>query len=140
MLEVGWSFILFSMLYLERWSSKSSYFIGIKISRSFAYWIEHWTFSNLKSMLKALIVGGENSELRIFLQFINVPHGGFWAPNLALSPQPEAVISSWHPSIVSGYGVSWTVLSKSNQMLMKSRSKLEFKLSVVGHESMILNQ
>ena len=29
MLEVGWCFILWSMLYLEGWSSRSSYFIGV---------------------------------------------------------------------------------------------------------------
>ena len=29
MLEVGWSFILWSMLYLEGWSSRSSCFIGV---------------------------------------------------------------------------------------------------------------
>ena len=29
MLEVGWSFILWSMLYLEGWSFRSSYFIGV---------------------------------------------------------------------------------------------------------------
>ena len=31
MLEVGWSFILWSMLYLESWSSRSSYFIGVAL-------------------------------------------------------------------------------------------------------------
>ena len=29
MLEVGWSFILCPKLYLEGWSSRSSYFIGV---------------------------------------------------------------------------------------------------------------
>ena len=29
MLEVGWSFILWSNVYLERWWSKSSYVIGV---------------------------------------------------------------------------------------------------------------
>ena len=29
LLEVGWSFILRSMLYLESWSSRSSYFVGV---------------------------------------------------------------------------------------------------------------
>ena len=29
MLEVGWCFILWSMLYLEGWASRSSYFIGV---------------------------------------------------------------------------------------------------------------
>ena len=29
MLEVGWSFILLSMIHLEGWSSRSSYFIGM---------------------------------------------------------------------------------------------------------------
>ena len=28
MLEVGWSFILWSMFYLDGWSSRLSYFIG----------------------------------------------------------------------------------------------------------------
>ena len=28
MLEVGWSFILWSLLYLKGWSSRSRYFIG----------------------------------------------------------------------------------------------------------------
>ena len=31
MLEVGCSFILWSMLYLEGWSSRSSYFIGVAL-------------------------------------------------------------------------------------------------------------
>ena len=31
MLEVGWSFILWSMLYLEGWLSRSSYFIGVAL-------------------------------------------------------------------------------------------------------------
>ena len=29
MLEVGWSFILWSMLYMEGWSSRSSYFLSV---------------------------------------------------------------------------------------------------------------
>ena len=29
MLEIGWSFILRSMLYLEDWSSRSIHFIGV---------------------------------------------------------------------------------------------------------------
>ena len=29
MLEMGWSFILWPMLYLKDWSSRSSYFIGV---------------------------------------------------------------------------------------------------------------
>ena len=32
MLEVGWSFILWSMLYLEGRSSRSSYFIGVALA------------------------------------------------------------------------------------------------------------
>ena len=31
MLGVGWSFILWSMLFLEGWSSRSSYFIGVAL-------------------------------------------------------------------------------------------------------------
>ena len=31
-LEVGWSFILWPMLYLEGWSPRSSYFIGVALS------------------------------------------------------------------------------------------------------------
>ena len=31
MLEVGWSYILWSMLYLEGWLSRSSYFIGVAL-------------------------------------------------------------------------------------------------------------
>ena len=34
MLKVGWSFILWSKLYLEDWSSKSSYFIGVALNRN----------------------------------------------------------------------------------------------------------
>ena len=30
-LEAGWSFILWSMFYLEGWASRSSYFIGVAI-------------------------------------------------------------------------------------------------------------
>ena len=30
-LEVGYSFILWSMLYLEGWSSRSSYFFGVAL-------------------------------------------------------------------------------------------------------------
>ena len=37
MLEVGWSFILWSMLYLEDWSSRSSYFIGAALFYTFSY-------------------------------------------------------------------------------------------------------
>ena len=31
MQEVGWSFIFWSVLYLEGWSSRSSYFIGVAL-------------------------------------------------------------------------------------------------------------
>ena len=31
--EAGWSFILWSKLYLEGWSSRSSYFIGVALQK-----------------------------------------------------------------------------------------------------------
>ena len=37
MLGIGWSFILWSMLYLEGWSFRSSYFIGVALLFHFNY-------------------------------------------------------------------------------------------------------
>ena len=37
MREVGWSFVLWSMLYLEGWSSRLTYFIGAALLESFSF-------------------------------------------------------------------------------------------------------
>ena len=56
MLEVGWKFILWSMLFLEGWSSRSSYFIGVALylkkpfSLSFAHYLYTYQMKNTYPM------------------------------------------------------------------------------------------
>ena len=62
-LEVGYSFILWSMLYLEGWSSRSSYFIGVALQYPFIYPLQlsvnytAWWYLLLVQWHPALCVG-----------------------------------------------------------------------------------
>ena len=70
-LEVGWSFILWSMLYLEDWSSRSSYFIGVALYMK-SLTVYHNSASNLKAQLTVVFQKAKVVYKRMIELFVSV--------------------------------------------------------------------